>query len=141
MWLAAIRASDLEQIGFTKDYGRKDVIWNRVRTPDSVEDMILTQLFVDYMAEKKAREQFANFVLPTLKDPGEIWVTAVERQERILYRRRFLSTFIDDNKSMVAVVQESKDGGLAWTFHPGAEKEINRLRQGHLLHRRSENGE
>ena len=38
----------------------------------------------------------------------------------------------------VVVVQEHRDGGLAWTFHAAGSKQMNNLRRGHLLYRRPE---
>ena len=71
-----------------------------------------------------------------LTDPEEVWLVAERRRGRVVYRRRFLAAFDDD---LVGVVQEEKDGGLAWTFYPGdrvARRDPNDNRRGFLLYRR-----
>ena len=136
LWLSAMKAADVEEIAYTRDDGIKDIIWNKVRTPDGATDVLLTKTFIDHVADKKSREEFINYVIPTLKDPGEVWVTALERQERTIYRRHFLASYPQDSRAMVMAVQESKDGGLAWTFFPAREGRVNELRHGHLLYRR-----
>ena len=137
----ATAAPDFEEITITRGDGKRDVLYNRVHTPASTADIYIPDSFVRHVVldhPRGNREQFAHLVLPTLKDPAEVWVSAVERGERTLYRRQFLAAFDEKPGGAVVVVQEHRDGGLAWTFYAAGSNHINRLRAGHLLYRRPE---
>ena len=86
------------------------------------------------------RERFADRILPSLRDPAEVWLTAVEDSRgRTVYRRQFITAFTDAGKEhTVAVTQEEKDGSLSWTFYPARAGSVNGRRKGFLLYRRPE---
>ena len=133
-----------KRIGFTRADGKKDVAFNRVETPEGLEDVLITESFVDHLVDDHPsgrRERFADHVLPSLRDPAEVWLTAVtDPQGRTAYRRRFLTVFDDRERkeNTVAITQEDKDGSLSWTFYPA--RSVNGLRKGFLLYRRPEGG-
>ena len=83
------------------------------------------------------RERFADRILPRLRDPAEVWLTAVtDPQGRTAYRRRFITAF-DGGRSeenTVAITQEDKNGSLSWTFYPA--RAVDGLQKGFLLYRR-----
>ena len=132
-----------KRIGFTRADGKKDVAFNRVETPDGLEDVLIVESFVDHVVEGHEghhRERFADHILPSLRDPAEVWLTAVtDPQGRTAYRRRFITVFDGRRRreeSTVAITQEDKDGSLSWTFFPA--RSVNGLRKGFLLYRRPE---
>ena len=130
-----------KQIGITRADGKKDVIFNRVTTPEGLQDVQITESFVDHLVdghERHHRERFADRILPSLRDPAEVWLTAVEdEQGRTVYRRRFITAFDGGRKdNTVAVTQEDKDGSLSWTFVPADNRYLNNNRTGFLLYRR-----
>ena len=62
-----------------------------VETPAGLDDVTITDRFVDHLVDhhlrKEARERFADFVLPTMRDSEEVWLLAVEGPTgRIVYR-------------------------------------------------------
>ena len=128
-------------IGFTRADGKKDIAFNRVETPDGLEDVLITESFVDHVVdghEGHHRERFADHVLPSLRDPAEVWLTAVTGPRgRTVYRRQFIAAFDGGPKdNAVAVTQEDKDGSLSWTFVPANRRYLNNRRRGFLLYRR-----
>ena len=118
--------------------GRRDTILNLIKTPDGLDDVYVTESFIDHIIDKKDdhREQFAHYILPSLQDPAEVWLTAVEVGGKPMYRRYFLTAF--EGINTVAVVEEmalgNKDAWLLWTFFP--RKDINRARVGIRLYGR-----
>lgn len=92
---------------------------------------------------KGHREQFANYILPTLQTPLEVWLTETERhtpanKKQRIYRRRFITLFEDDKaKQGLVVAQENKDGSILWTFVPSSnQRKLDKHRTGFLLYRR-----
>ena len=109
-----------------------------VRTPDGLDDVVVRREYLPHIVEKRAhaRERYANWILPTLQSPLEVWLA---RHEDEVYRRRFIAAFgTHDNQSLV-IAQENRDGSLLWTFFPTKDnKYLDRQRSGHLLYRRSQ---
>lgn len=129
-----------ERIEIVRDDGRADVIFGRVRAPADLDDVMMTGGFVEYVARKgpaDRRVDFADFILPSLRDPSEVWLRAERRGDgRTVYRRAFLTAF--EGRSTTIVAQEDTHGWLSWTMYP--ERDINRLRRGYLLYRRPDVG-
>ena len=110
-----------------------------VETPPGLDDVTITESFVDHLVDhhprREARERFAEFVLPTVRDPDEVWLAAVEGPKgRIVYRRRFIAAF--EGRDGLLVAQEARDGSWAWTFYTA--RTVLRHRRGRLLYRRPE---
>ena len=119
---------------FERADGETDAVFALASTPAG--DVLLTERFLAHVVEKQHREEFANFILPTLRDPAEIWLQADERHGRILYRPIYVGAF--EGVDAVAVVQEDpKHGALSWTFYREGG-DIDRRRRGYLLHYREE---
>ena len=135
-----LRQPGFRPIGFTRADGRKDVAFSRVETPEGLEDVLITQSFIDHLVDDHQghhRERFADRILPSLRDPAEVWLTAVtDPRGRTVYRRRFLTVFDAGRRRehSVAVTQEDKDGSLSWTFFPA--RSVDKFRKGFLLYRR-----
>lgn len=109
-----------------------------VRTPDGLDDVVVRREYLPHIVEKRAhaRERYANWILPTLQSPLEVWLA---RHEDEVYRRRFIAAFgAHDNQSLV-IAQENRDGSLLYNFVPVGTKKAGYLdgqRQGFLLYRR-----
>ena len=100
-------------------------------TQAGIDDVMPTGSFLDHVVEKRRqyREKFANFVLPSLRDPAEVWLQARERYRRILYEPAFVTAF--EGADTVAVArQDPKHGWLSWTFYPA--RNDNERRAGYL---------
>lgn len=131
-----------EPVGITRADGVRDVIRSRVETPAGLDDVYIADSFIDHIVDRKKdhRERFADWILPSLRDPAEVWLTEVtDGRGRKVYRRQFVTAFegVDgETKPTVAVIQEGKDDSLAWTFVPTRDSYANGRRRGFLLYRR-----
>ena len=110
-----------------------------VETPAGLDDVVVTDRFVDHLVDHhsrdEARERFARFVVPTLRDPDEVWLAALTGPDgRVVYRRRFLAGF--EGRAGLVVAQEGLDGSWAWTFY--TPRAVGRVRRGRLLYARPE---
>ena len=120
--------------------GRRDTILNLIKTPDGLDDVYITESFIDHIIDKKDdhREEFVHYILPSLQNPAEVWLTAVEVRGQTAYRRHFVTAFED--KDIVAVVEEmaldNEGAWLLWTFYP--RRNINSARVGTPLYRKGE---
>lgn len=87
--------------------------------------------YLDHMVDKAggARERYANFILPTLMDPFEVWATAYADS----IRRRYIGLFTG-RSDLLVVVRVNKDGSLFWNFMQANSKSLNKTRLGGLLY-------
>ncbi len=109
------------------DDGREQIAIATVPTP--VGDVALTGDFVHHVAVRSGqREQFADYILPTLRDPSEVWLHAAIANGQL----RYVVGYIGDRGAHV-VAQEHRNGTVGWTFYPSAPEA---QRRGYLLHRR-----
>lgn len=119
---------------FVRDDGRPDRDFGLVPTPPGLDDVHVTKSFVDHLVGRRSadrqykREEFANFILPTLRSPAEVWLQARREHNPV-----FLAAYEGGTYGIV-VVRKDKYGWVAWTFYPG--KVINNKRKGRLLYRR-----
>ena len=112
-----------------------------VRTPGRLDDVVIGKKQLPHLLEKQHREEWANYILPTLEDPLEVWLSPVKNNatDKIVYRRRFITLFDDAGKTRgtLAVAQENKDSSVLWTFLPRDKmKQMDKQRQGFLLYRK-----
>ena len=121
--------------------GKRDTILNFIKTPDSLDDVHLPESFINHIIDSKDdhRERFVHYILPSLQDPAEVWLTAVEVRGEIVHRRLFVTAFEDID--IVAVVEEmvldNEGAWLLWTYYP--HERINHVRKGTRLYHRAEN--
>lgn len=99
----------------------------QVETP--VGPVMLQRGIVKHMVQKESdlREKYAAFVLPTLEQPDEVWLTAYADG----YRRRYIAFFREDN--MMIVVRMNRDGSLFWNGMKLRDANIDKNRIGVLL--------
>ena len=102
-----------------------------VHTP--LKPVLITEKGLKQISEKRqaARERYANFILPTLMKPNEIWLTAYEDGS---LRRRFIKLF-KGKKSMLVIARENVDGSLFWNAIPAQANYIDNQRIGVLLYK------
>ncbi len=94
---------------------------------DSIEHIIQDH-------EGENRETFAHYILPSLQDPLEVWLT---RMKGGSYRRHFLTLFKESGGQSLLAIGEGKDGSIVKTFVPTrAGSYFDSKRKGFLLYRR-----
>ncbi len=100
-----------------------------VQTP--VEQVALRYEWLDHLVSKETdqRERYANFILPALTNPFEIYLTAYEDG----YRTRYIGLFAGRNDLLV-VVRQNADGSLVWNIMQADDKAMNKQRLGALLY-------
>ena len=110
-----------------------------VHAPGCLDAVAIKREYLRHLVEKQHREQWANYILPSLEAPLEVWLSPVKNSAtgKIVYRRHFITLFDDAGKTRatLAVAQENKDSPLLWTFFQGRDlKYLDRQRQGFLLY-------
>lgn len=119
-----------EAVSILRDaLGLSDATPSRV-VPTPVDDVVLRgDLLAHIVADRQsARERYADFILPTLTDPFEIWLTRYEDG----YRKRYIGLFTGRNDLLV-VVRENRDGSLMWNVMQRDDRKMNGMREGGLL--------
>lgn len=91
---------------------------------------ILEELLV-HVVEKRldGRERYAQFVLPTLMTPDEVWATAYDDGTQ---RRRFIKLFTGSKYDIATVVMQNPNGSILWNVIIRERKGLNNLRVGAL---------
>ena len=107
--------------------------WRRVNT--LLEPVVIHRRHIDHILIKRdqQREKFINWIIPTLTEPNEIWLTEYDDG----FRRHFIKLF-KGKKNMLVIARENKDGSLFWNAIPAKSKYIDRRRVGRLLYRRKQ---
>ena len=77
----------------------------------------------------QARERYAQFVLPTLMTPDEVWATAYDDGTK---RRRFIKLFTGGKYDIMVVVRQEPNGDVLWNIINRNRKDMNSLRVGAL---------
>ena len=113
----------------------------RVQPPGHLDDVAIRKDYLPHLVGKQPREQWANYILPTLEAPLEVWLSPVKLKPsgKIVYRRRFIILFDDAGKTRgaLAVAQENKDSSLLWTFFSQHKmRQLDMKREGFLLYRK-----
>ncbi len=104
----------------------------QVNTP--LEPVIIHQHHVRHILIKRGqqREKFINWIIPTLTEPNEIWLTAYNDG----FRRRFIKVF-RGKKNMLIIARENLNGSLFWNAIPVSRiNYIDGRRKGVLLYKK-----
>ncbi|MBF0424324.1 MAG: hypothetical protein HQL66_00685 [Magnetococcales bacterium] len=112
-----------ETIGLTLEHPTRVI-----KTP---VEMVAVQLdLLGHIVEKRvdAREQYSQYLLPTLMDPYEVWLTEYENG----LRTRYIGIF-QDMRDFLVVVRVNKDGSLFWNLVRSNQKYLNQQRVGTLM--------
>jgi SPP1 gp7 family putative phage head morphogenesis protein len=109
----------------------EEIRFRTITTP--IEDVIIHADRLPHMLEKRleARERYANFILPTLTAPREIWLTKYADG----WRRQYIGLFKGDH-DMVAVVRVNRDGSILWNIMEAKDKKANKHREGIFIYGR-----
>lgn len=104
-----------------------------IETP--IEQVVIRGEWLPHMVEKRAdaRERYANFVVATLENPFEVWLTAYDDGT---YRKRYIGVFTGA-KDLLVVLRENRDGSLWWEVYNMMQRDskgLNKLREGTLLY-------
>lgn len=94
-----------------------------------VDEVIIRHEWISHIVEKDrdAREQFANFIIPSLESPYEIWLSEYEDG----FRHRYIGLFED--AGILSIVRINKDGSLLWNAMKAKSVYLNKQRCGLLL--------
>lgn len=111
-----------------------DVAFHGLDTPDGY--IYLTERFVYHVIVQRPhekRDEFVRYVIPTLKDPAEIWLEEVEVRGKKTLQKFYLAAYADKG-AMVLVRENPKDAWVSWTFVP--TRDGNHFRKGALIYAR-----
>lgn len=99
-----------------------------INTP--VDPVAIRADLLPHLVKKREqyREAYANYVIPTLESPYEIWLTAYEDG----FRKHYMGLF-QDQKDMLIVVLENQDGSLLWNALRMRDSGLNGRRIGSLI--------
>ena len=116
-----------EALGFTDERQRI------VKTPRG--SRVIRRELLAHMVEKRAdaRERFANYVLPTLERPFEVWL---KQHEDGKLRESYIGLFHEAKYSLLVVVRINRDGSLVWNMMNREPKKMDSLREGMLVHQK-----
>lgn len=101
-----------------------------VQTP--IERVLLRDANLAHVIEKRPerRERYANFVLPTLESPTEVWVTAYDDGSS---RNRYIKLFSGAKYDMLVIVRLDPDGSIFWNMMQRERKKMNEMRVGERI--------
>ena len=112
--------------------------WRRVETSAGLDDVVIAQSFLPHIVSDRraARERYAHYILPTLREPLEVWLS---RYEDGSFRRRFIALFEEAQRQSLVIVRENRDGSILFNFIPVERPGyLNNQRRGFLLYRRKD---
>lgn len=97
-----------------------------------VEMVRLFDSSLPHVVEKDvdARERYANFVLPTLRKPTEVWAT---RYDDATVRNRYIKIFSGSKYDVMVIVRVEPDGGIFWNMMQRDRKKMNDMRVGERI--------
>lgn len=89
---------------------------------------ILEELLVHVVEKRQdGRERYAQFVLPTLMQPDEVWATAYDDGTK---RRRFIKLFTGGKYDIATIVMQNPNGSILWNVIIRERKGMNNWRVG-----------
>ena len=126
----------VKPVTFTRMAGgaATDTAYCQIATP--VGPVWLVESFIRHLVDsghaKHHRERFAEYILPTLQNPAEVWRQfTTNKKGAPCLDTAYIAAYADIN--MVAVAREDAEmGALMWTFYP--TKKINKRRFGDLIY-------
>ena len=113
------------ELGLTAEAAQRTI-----RTP--VETLVIWRELLPHMVEKAgdARERYARFILPTLLDPFEVYLTEYD-DGRV--RPRYIGLFQGD-RDIMCIVRRNRDGSFLWNLMQADDKSLNKARVGELAY-------
>ncbi len=100
------------------------------KTPVGI--VFITDANLRHVVENRGdrRERYANFIIPTLVSPTEIWQTAYDDGS---YRRRYIKVFKGSKYAIAVIVMKVEGYFLFTNMLPRSLKKMNKLRSGDLI--------
>lgn len=101
-----------------------------VDTP--VGQVLLRADYIDHVTAKEAdaRERFAHYILPTLTDPYEVWLTMFDDGRP---RLRYIGLYRASRYDVLVVARVNADGSIFWNLMHAQARSLNRQRKGKRL--------
>lgn len=81
--------------------------------------------------EADGRERYANYVLPTLTQPYEVWLKAHVDGK---LRENYVGIYQEGRNALLVIVRINRDGSLMWNMMQRPPKDMDRLREGWLVY-------
>lgn len=109
--------------------------WIDIDTFDG-DKAILHRERIPHLVEKRdeARERYAHYIIPTLREPYEIWLTEYKTPDGIsFFRKQYIGLFAG-KENLFAVINLNRDGSLLWNIMQAGDKSMNKKREGYLLY-------
>jgi hypothetical protein len=136
-----LEAPDLLPEGATKEEALEIITKAVLGDAESVKidthggKVLITKDLLVHPIEKRdqKRERFANFIIPTLKNPYEIYYTQYADGSR---RMQYIGLFASKNekKSTFLAITLMRDGNMLWNVIPAGNKYANKARKGWLIY-------
>lgn len=95
-----------------------------VKTP--MEQVLIDEELLRHFIESDGRERYANFIVPTLTNPLEIWYTRFDDGK---IRPQYIALF-DAPKAILVSVIVKRDGSLFWNAMESDFRRMNKSRVG-----------
>jgi len=103
-----------------------------VEGPGDLEPIPINRQALRHIVQKDpARARFANFIVPTLQQPFEVWDTEFEDGT---VKRHYFALFADGDgrRPALGAVRINRDGSLLYTFFPAQMRDVDKRRVGVL---------
>ena len=119
----------------SREPGDERIVIRSVRTQAVLQDVRIDHAFVEHVAKHASRGRFANYILPTLSEPHEVWLTQVGSSRGAVFRHQFLAAFDDGTTAVIAA--DPSEALVAWNFFPVKRRaDIRKRRKGLVLYSR-----
>ncbi len=108
-----------------------------IKTPIT-EVLIDIQMIKHIVKDNKDnREIYANYIIPTLQTPDEIWAVKEKNKNEKYFKKRyrFIKYFKSKKDNTLAIVRLLRDGAITWTFFKSKDlKYFDKQREGILMY-------
>lgn len=94
-------------------------------------DVLIDDAWLPHIVEKRdaARERFSKWIIPTLENPTEVWLSDYGNEE---FRKRYLKLFSASDKQLLVVISILNDSAI-WNVVPMPVRSMDNQRNGELL--------
>lgn len=114
---------------------KKAILGNKksIEIQSPQEKIIINEELINHFTEKENREIYANFIIPTLENPLEIWYTRFDDGK---IRPQYIALF-DTPKAMLVSVILNRDGSFSfWNAMQSDVSKMNKKRVGEWFWKR-----
>ncbi len=116
----------------------KEILDNKeeviIKTP--ITDILFDRAKLKHIIKKDIRAEFAKYILPTLKEPDEIWGVKSKDKNDGYYKKRyrFIKIFKEKKENTLVVCELLRDGSIFVTFMRISRiNKIDKQREGILM--------